>query len=48
MKIQVNDEFHFEAWDEGRKNELGTLTTYFADYLVEKFSFRVLKELHPP
>jgi len=31
MKTQVDDEFHFEAWDEERKNELGTLTACFAD-----------------
>jgi hypothetical protein len=37
VKIQVDDEFHFEAWDEERKSELGTLTTCFADFLVEKF-----------
>ena len=39
VKIRVDDEFHFEAWDEERKSELGTLTACFADFLVEKFSF---------
>jgi hypothetical protein len=36
-QIQVDDEFHFEAWDKERKSELGTLTACFADFLVEKF-----------
>jgi hypothetical protein len=36
IKIQVDDEFHFEAWDEERKSEPGILTTYFADFLIEK------------
>ena len=37
VKIQVDDDFHFKAWNEERKSELRTLTASFADLLVEQF-----------
>jgi len=37
VKISVEDEFHFEAWDPKRKSELASHLDACADFLVNSF-----------